>query len=180
MTDMPPGPPGTPPTVVVWVAEGTWPSCVDAARRYAPDDARFVLLHVIGEEVPEAVQGAYAGLLGRHGRPDPGRQIAEYATESAGELLAAAAARLGRPCSRAERRGRTEREVVAAVAAEDADLLILARDGDGTRLGPKSLGRATRFAVDHAPCPVLLVWPGPAPSTGTIPPPPPHHHRRHH
>jgi Na+/H+ antiporter NhaD/arsenite permease-like protein len=58
-------------------------------------------------------------------------------------------------------------------AAAGADLLILARDGDRSRLGPKSLGPAGRFVVDHAPCPVLLVWPEDPPGTGTIPPPPP-------
>ncbi|MGC1282654.1 MAG: universal stress protein, partial [Streptosporangiaceae bacterium] len=80
----------------------------------------------------------------------------------------------GRPCTTMERRGRVEREVVAA--AEGADLLVLARDGDDTRLGPKSLGPASRFVVDHAPCPVLLVWPRETPGTGSIPPPPPHQH----
>ena len=69
-----------------------------------------------------------------------------------------------------ERRGAIEREVVTAVAG--ADLLIMARDGDRSRLGPKSLGKAARFVVDHAPCPVLLVWPGTAPAVQTIPPPP--------
>jgi len=86
----------------------------------------------------------------------------------------AAARRLGRPCAQMERHGRAEREVVAA--AEGADLLILARDGDRVRLGPKSLGPASRFVVDHAPCPVLLVWPGDAPSTRTIPPAPARDH----
>ena len=71
------------------------------------------------------------------------------------------------PCTQIERTGRIEREVVAA--AEGADLLILARDGDRTRLGPRSLGPASRFVVDHAPCPVLLVWPEPAPGIDTIP-----------
>jgi hypothetical protein len=52
----------------------------------------------------------------------------------------------------------------------------MARDGDRSRLGPKSLGKAVRFVVDHAACPVLLVWPEPPPDVGTIPPPPPHHH----
>ena len=61
-----------------------------------------------------------------------------------------------------------------AIAARGAALLIVARDGDRSRLGPKSLGKATRFVVDHAPCPVLLVWPEPAPAVATIPPPPPH------
>ena len=63
-------------------------------------------------------------------------------------------------------------------AAADADLLIVARDGDQSRLGPKSLGKEVRFVVDHAPCPVLLIWPGGAPGVATLPPPPPHppHH----
>jgi hypothetical protein len=62
-------------------------------------------------------------------------------------------------------------------AAEGADLLVLARDGDRSRLGPRSLGPATRFVVDHSPCPVLLVWPERAPGVGTIPPPPPPGHQ---
>jgi nucleotide-binding universal stress UspA family protein len=96
---------------------------------------------------------------------------------SAGQLLAAAAERLGRPCTRAERAGRAEREVGSA--AEGADLLVLARDGDRTHLGPRSLGPASRFIVDHAPCHVLLVWPELAPSVATIPPPAPYPpHRR--
>jgi nucleotide-binding universal stress UspA family protein len=95
---------------------------------------------------------------------------------SAADLLEAAARRLGRPCERLDIHGPTERSVVAASAA--ADLLIVARDGDRSRLGPKSLGKATRFVVDHAACPVLLVWPDVAPDVGTIPPPPHHPHHR--
>ena len=157
-------------TVIVWITEGTWRGCVDAARELAPPAARIVLLHVTPEEVPGAVQGAYAGLMGRHAPHDPGREVAQAAAASAARLLAAAAVRLGRPCGQAERQGRAEREVVAAAAG--ADLLILARDGDRSRLGPRSLGPASRFAVDHAPCPVLLVWPDPPPEPSTIPPPP--------
>ncbi len=165
-------------TVIIWIVEGTWPACVDAARDLAPADAGIVLLHVTGGATPAAARGAYAGLLGR-GRPDrdPGALVTELGAASARDLLEAAASRLGRPCTTQERRGRPEREVVAA--AEGADLLIVARDGDDARLGPKSLGPASRFVVDHAPCPVLLVWPREAPSTGSIPPPPPPrpHHR---
>src|SRR6185503_11601831 len=66
------------------------------------------------------------------------------------------------------------------VAGEDAEalaagvrggLLVLARDGDHSRLGPPSLGPAARFVVDHAPCRVLLVWPDEPPDAATIPPP---------
>ncbi|MFG2602599.1 universal stress protein [Streptomyces sp. NPDC048514] len=168
--------------VITWLVEGTWPACVDAVRTHVPQAAEVVLLHVSGPDVPGLAHGAFAGLLGR-GRTrghhpdeswgsDPGDLVDALGAGSAAELLSAAAERLGRPCRREERSGRVEREVVAA--AEGADLLVLARDGDRSRLGPKSLGPAVRFTVDHAPCPVLLVWPEPAPGLETIPPP--HHH----
>jgi nucleotide-binding universal stress UspA family protein len=160
-------------TVLAWLVEGSWPACVDAARRHAGDADEVVLLHVSGGEEPGVAHGAFAGLLGRGGH-DPGARVAELGADSAGRLLDAAAERLGRPCVRRERRGRPEREVVRA--AEEADLLILARDGDRARLGPHSLGPAARFVVDHAPCAVLLVWPTPAPGLETLPPPPPHPH----
>ncbi|MEU8751739.1 universal stress protein [Streptomyces chartreusis] len=160
--------------VVVWVVEGTWPACVDAARAHAPEDAEVVLLHVTGHDVADAAHGAFAGLLGRgHPERDPGTRVEHLAAASAESLLQAAAERLGRPCARVERTGRVEREVVAAT--EGADLLVLARDGDRARLGPHSLGPASRFVVDHAACSLLLVWPEPAPDLTTMPPPPPHH-----
>lgn len=161
--------------VIAWLVEGTWPACVDAVRTHAPEDSEVVLLHVSGPDVPGVAHGAFAGLLGRGGpRRDPGTRLEDLGSTSAAELLDAAAERLGRPCTRTERAGRVEREVVAA--ADDADLLVLARDGDRARLGPRSLGPAVRFAVDHAPCPVLLVWPEAAPGISTLPPPPPPHH----
>ncbi|MET7614554.1 universal stress protein [Streptomyces seoulensis] len=155
---------------VVWLVEGTWPACVDAVRVHAPHAREVVLLHVSGPEVPDVAHGAFAGLMGR-GRAweaDPGDRLEALGDGSATELLDAAAARLGRPCVREERSGRPEREVVAA--AEGADLLVLARDGDRTRLGPHSLGPAARFVVDHAPCPVLLVWGGEARDVGRFRP----------
>jgi nucleotide-binding universal stress UspA family protein len=158
--------------VLVWVAEGTWPATVDAARRWVPAQAQVALLHVTGEEAAAAAHGAFAGLLGRgypHER-DPGSRVESMSSSAARDLLAAAAARLDRPATLLDRHGRIEREVVAA--AQGADLLICARDGDQTRLGPHSLAPPTRFVVDHAPCPVLLVWPEAAPDLASIPPPP--------
>jgi nucleotide-binding universal stress UspA family protein len=159
---------------VVWVAEGTWPACVDAARTWVPEGADVVLLHVSGTEVG-AAQGALAGLFGRGRRgPDPAAQMNALSDEAAAELLDRAADRLGRPATTEHRSGRVEREVVRA--AEGASLLVCARDGDQARLGPHSLGKETRFVVDHAPCPVLLVWPVDAPGVESIPPPPPPGH----
>ncbi|MBD0691131.1 universal stress protein [Streptomyces sp. CBMA123] len=146
-------------TVVVWITEGTWPACVDAARAHAPQDAEVVLLHVSGQDVPGVAHGAFAGLLGRgHREQDPGIRVETLAAASGRQLLDAAADRLGRPCTRLERTGRTEHEVLAV--ADAADLLVLARDGDSAHPGPHSLGPAARFVVDHARCAVLLVWPG--------------------
>jgi nucleotide-binding universal stress UspA family protein len=158
--------------VLVWVGEETWRAAVDAVAELAPEPSSVTLLHVTPSDPPDVAHAAYLGLLGRGpaGR-DPRARIAGISATSASELLDAAAERLGRPCQRVTRTGRVEREVVAAAA--DADLLIMARDGDRSRLGPKSLGKDTRFALDHAPCPVLLVWPESAPTVETMPPPPP-------
>ena len=158
--------------ILIWVNEQTWQAAVDAARELAPEPAAITLLHVTAQEPPDVAQAAYLGLLGRGRSGQELRaQLADSAAASAAGLLDAAAERLGLPCEQISRTGRTEREVVAAAAG--ADLLIMARDGDRSRLGPRSLGRATRFAVDHAPCPVLLVWPGQAPGADSLPPPPP-------
>jgi nucleotide-binding universal stress UspA family protein len=142
-------------TVVVWIADDTWQSSVDAACVHGSD---FLLLHVSDHDVPGAAHGAFAGLFGRS-QParDPGSRLDELAADHAAQLLAAAAERLGVPCATSARVGRVEHEVVAA--AQDASLLVLCRDGDVSHAGPRSLGPATRFVVDHAPCPVLLVWP---------------------
>ena len=158
---------------VVWISEGTWEACVDQAAAFLPEDADVTLLHVAPRDVEEFAARGPARLLGRH--PPPRRRkprCAPIAEEEAQGLLADAQARLGRPAQTVSRRGRVEREVVAACAG--ADLLVLARDGEA-RLGPKSLGKHTRFALDHVPCQVLLVWPEAPPGVETIPPPPRDH-----
>jgi nucleotide-binding universal stress UspA family protein len=165
-----------PVRAVVWLVEGTWQGCLDAAAQILPPDAQVALLHVTPSDVGEVAEAATAGLLGRAFRVHrPTGHFEEVADEEASEILQAAATRLGRENAElVHRRGRVEREVVRAVA-EGVDLLVVARDGDRSRLGPHSLGHATRFIVDHAPCPVLLVWPDEAPGIESIPPPPGHH-----
>ena len=153
--------------IIVWLTESTWPACVDAATDYS--EAQFVLLHVIDSDSVEAAEAARAGLLGR-GIPATAPRVHQTMVDAQAELLDAAEARLERPAQRVARTGRVEREVVTACA--DADLLVLGRDGDHARLGPRSLGRATRFVLDHAPCRVLLVWPDEPPSLATLPAPP--------
>jgi nucleotide-binding universal stress UspA family protein len=156
---------------LVWIIEDTWQATIDAAKELLADDVEITLLHVASTEPEAAARAARRGLLGRHPPPTPVPQELHTISEQAARgLLGEAQERLGRPATIESRRGRVEREVVAA--AEHADLVVFARDGDRERLGPRSLGPATRFVIDHAPCRVLLIWPDSVPELETIPPPP--------
>ena len=156
-------------TLVVWVNEPGWQAVVDVARSVAAPESEIALVAVAPDDVQEVATGALSGLMGRRYRASS--TLAQDLAGETDELLDAAAGRLGRPAQRVVRHGRVEREVVQA--ALDADLLVMARDGDRTRPGPHSLGRAGRFIVDHAACPVLLVWPEHGPQSRELPPPPP-------
>jgi nucleotide-binding universal stress UspA family protein len=144
---------------LIWITENTWEDCVDRARTLLPDSAEVTLLHVSPTDVEDLVTGGPGRLLGRRPPPPPGPPLRAIADEEAEALLQAALARLDRPAELISRRGRVEREVLAACA--EADLLMLARDGE-PRPGPKSIGPRVRFVLDHAPCQVLLVWSGEA------------------
>jgi nucleotide-binding universal stress UspA family protein len=159
--------------VIVWLVDESWEATIDAAAGLIPGSADTTLLYVVDQEVSEIAHGAFAGLLGRgRSERDPGRRADEESERAADELLGRAAERLGRPARRLVRAGRRiEHEVVDVCA--DADLLVLARDGERSRVGPRSLGRAGRFVVDHAPTGVLLVWAAPR-SEISVQRPPPH------
>lgn len=152
---------------VIWIEEGTWEACIDQARELLPAGAEVRLVHVAPVDVQELA--SEGGMLGRHPAPPPGRAIRAIAAEEARALLASARERFARPALVEARRGHAEREVLEACA--HADLLLLMRDGE-IRLGPKSLGRAARFVVDHAPCLVALGWPALPPSVESIRLPP--------
>jgi nucleotide-binding universal stress UspA family protein len=163
---------------LVWIVEDTWEATVAEAAAFLPADAEVTFLHVAPADVETLAEGSRRGLLGRRhpsppGPPEPLRAISD---EAADALLAEARERFGRAAGAERRRGRVEREVVAA--AQGVDVLVLARDGDHSRLGPRSLGPRARFVVDHAPCRVLLVWADAPPDVDTIPPAP-HHPREH-
>ena len=162
--------------ILIWLSEGTWEACVDAAADLSQPDTRFTLLHVIDPRIGHAVRAAHSGLMGR-ARPgaDPAAAIDQAAAAAQAALLTAAQQRLRRPATHHGRHGHTEREVI--IACESTDLLIMARDAGHTRPGPHSIGPAARFVLDHAPCRVLLVWPDEPTGRTPLPhppPPPPH------
>jgi nucleotide-binding universal stress UspA family protein len=145
---------------LVWITESSWQSCVDQARELVPAGAAITLLHVAASDVERLARHPGPERLGRHRPPPPGPPVREIADNEAQALLHAARERLGRDAETVARRGRIEREVLEA--ADGFDLLVLARDGKPRR-EPKSIGHYARFVVDHAGCPVLLVWAEPPP-----------------
>jgi len=151
--------------IIALVAPATWPAVVAAVQRHGAADVTLVAT----AEPPAPLVGPPGGLMGRARPREPSPQLAESAAD---DLLTQAATALGRAAASQVLQGPAERAVVQACTG--ADVLILARDGDNTRLGPASLGHQTRFIVDHAPCAVELVWPSAPPSVATIPPPPRH------
>jgi hypothetical protein len=134
--------------VLVWVTPTGWEECIDAARAY--EDVTLLQVSDVGPPGP-------GGLLGRHRPP-------HEPVGADDDLLDAAQERLGRDAPRLSPPGKPEHAVVDA--ADDFDLLILSRTN--LRPGPHSIGHGTRFVVDHARCPLLLVWPG-EPGTGGPP-----------
>jgi nucleotide-binding universal stress UspA family protein len=168
---------------VVWLVDESWEPTVDAATELVPESAETTLLYVVDREISAVAHGAFAALLGRGRRDsDPGRRADEEAERAARELLEHAGERFGRPAERLIRGSRRIEQEVVDVCAQ-ADLLVLARDGERARVGPRSFGRAARFVVDHAPTRVLVVWAAPRSeiSTDRPPPPgdrPPHGHHR--
>lgn len=157
--------------ITIWVTEGTWPACVDAALELAGSRPAEVTLIHVREEPHAAAEPGFGSLIGRGRRRRAADELHQLSLEAAQRMLADAEQRLGRAATVRLESGFPERVVTAA--ADDADYLIIGRDGDRSRLGPDSLGRHTRFVIDHAPCRVLLVWPGAVPGLGSIPPPPP-------
>jgi nucleotide-binding universal stress UspA family protein len=148
--------------VLVWVRDAGWEACADAA---AALDGDVTLATTEPDLDPPG-----GGLLGRH-RPGPHHRdrVEAILAEAGAALLDAAAERIGRDVERAVLPGHPEHAVCDA--AEAADVLVLSRDELDP--GPRSLRPPTRFVVDHAPCAVLLVWPGEPPHGRPEPKPKP-------
>jgi nucleotide-binding universal stress UspA family protein len=141
--------------VLIWIAEGTWKAAVVAAKQFVPADAQITLLYVIPVEAQEVAREAPRALLGRWHAQSTGT-LNSIAAQVANGLLADARTLLGRDATLDAQGGRVREAVVAA--AQKTDLLVVARDCEHAGEGPHSLGPTARYVLDHAPCPVLLVW----------------------
>ena len=141
---------------LVWITEDGWEATIAAAVELVPSDAEVTLLHVTGGDAEAVARGARSGLLGRSRSAErPPERLRAISEAQANALLAEAAALFGRRPELIALRGRAEHEVVTA--AGRADLLVLARDGDRGRPGPRCIGHAARYVLDHVTCRVLLV-----------------------
>ena len=134
--------------VLAWITESGWEACVDAVTRLEPSEV--TLLHVTTVDLP--------GPRGRR-HDEVMTRMAHLADEAAQALLDDAVERLddGTVTIYTLAESGLAEDVVMRAAA-DADLLVIARDS--RHPSPHSIGHAARFVVDHAPCAVLLVWPG--------------------
>jgi nucleotide-binding universal stress UspA family protein len=151
--------------LVAWITEAGWEACVDAAKAYGATEV--TLIHVADVELPgprgrrhEQVMARMSALAG-----EAARALLDDAEERLTGGLATAADRVA-AASRGEPYLKVRKlaagghaETVLMQAAEDADVLVVARDN--RHPGPHSIGHAARFVVDHAPCTVVLAWPAP-------------------
>ena len=145
---------------LVWIIEDTWQATIDDAAQFLPGDMEITLLHVASTEPETVAAAARRGLLGRHPPEPPAPEaLREISEQAADDLLAEARTRLGRPATLQARRGRVEREVVAA--AEGMDVLVLARDGDRERLDRAA--SAPRRASSSTTPPAEYCLSGPTP-----------------
>lgn len=150
--------------VLAWVSPETWRSVIEEVnRRPETDVVRVIAVVDVDHDLPP-------GLLDRvSGRGRAARILKDLSEESAERALAKALSLIELSCESKLLKGPTARVVVEE--CEWADVLILARDGDRSRLGPRSIGRNSRFVIDHAPCSVTIIWPGSIPSSGMPLPP---------
>ena len=143
--------------VLAWITEGGWEACVDAVA--ALDATEVTLLYVASTDLPGPRGRRHEQVLSR---------MSELAAEAAEALLEDAEERLGRSAEKLVASGMAESAVIEAAA--EADLLVVVRDS--RHPGPHSFSHAARYVVDHAPCNVVLVWPGGGPD-GPAPKPKP-------
>ena len=131
----------------------------ERVRELVPADAAVELFHVIDEAPVHELGMQFVRRPGHPRPPDLESRVRDAEGLGTQAILERARAGLGRPAAHFVGRGRPEQEIVARAREIGASLVVVgARPGDlHTPPEPHSLGHVSRFVVDHAPCPVLLV-----------------------
>lgn len=125
-------------------------------------DRTIGLLYVIDTGPHGEMERHRERFLRPPGLPPMRREQMRQAEEVSAQDILAEGERAFPGAERIQRIGRPEREIVNIAAEWNAELILICprtHYGDKPTIGPKSVGHAARFVLDHAPCPVLLVRP---------------------
>jgi len=135
---------------LIWIVPDTWEATVAEAAAVLPAEAEVTVLVVAPADAEELARGARHGLLGRH--PPPHAPLRAVSDEEAAALLRDAAERLGRDAELVARRGRVEREVVAAAAEADLSCSRATATAAGRDRRASARRRATWSTTRPAAC----------------------------
>lgn len=97
--------------------------------------------------------------------PLPRREQMQQAEQASAQEILEEGSRFLGGAEMLQRAGRPEQEIVQAAVEWQADVLVIcsrSAASGGPLQGPGSVGHVTRFVLDHAPCPVLLIRPSAA------------------
>ncbi len=134
-------------------------SALQSVGHVLPSNSRITLVHVIDDRAADEVKASREGyILHRQLRKQQVSSMQRADEAGAAGILDRATADLGRGdqegIERRVLRGHPEREVVQLAQDASFDVVIVF----GRRHhGPKSIGKAGRFIVDHVPCTVMVV-----------------------
>jgi nucleotide-binding universal stress UspA family protein len=131
----------------------------EQVRMLLPVGVPVEVYHVVDEAPLRELGMQFARRPGHPPLPGLDARVRDAETRGSDAILAGARDAIGRASTAAVGRGHPEREIVARAGNIGAALVVVgARPGeDRTPPEPHSLGHVSRFVVDHAPCPVLLI-----------------------
>lgn len=148
-----------PPIALVAVSGGETGEFWALVRELLPAAATVEVFHVVDEAPRRELDFQFLRRPG-HARPsDIEARVAGAEARGSEAIVKDALAALGQAAASSVGRGRPEHEIAEHAAEIGASLVIVgARPLAGpTPPDPASLGHVSRFVVDHAPCPVLVV-----------------------
>jgi nucleotide-binding universal stress UspA family protein len=134
------------------------------------------LLYVIDSGPRGDIERTRERFFRPHHLPTPREEKLRQAEATAAQEILQEGQRYFAQAETLQREGRSEREIVQCAVEWHADLILIcprSPEFASPPSGPKSVGHAARFVLDHAPCPVLLIRS--VQEHLTLPPPPLEH-----